>query len=759
MPQNSKRHNYYVENIILSVILSFAAVSTIFLFKPLDIILSNPTDFISTIKELAGYYMSGIWMPLIALSTLSFLILSNNKFKPTYVALIFSISLLFFIQGNFLNWDYGLLDGRSIYWNGFWYRELIDLIIWASILGILFIKKHSLLKNVIIYSLALILIQAAPLGLGLYNKINVDNEKILVASNNPSHSSITYAIDYSQQYVFSKNKNIIILVLDAVSDYAVADIFKENPELANEFDGFIRFDNLLGTGGYTRFSVPGYISGKPYLNQEPFIEYTANAFKSSGSILKRLRNKNWSTGFYKNIILRSDSISPEILTEITLDPVKKKVSADPDLKKLSLYLSSPQSLKRWLYDLFRIAFIWEGNSQDILAETSENSKSFNLDPFPNNSTDFKFINNMLHTASANNDNPSFKYFHINGAHSPHVIDRKFRIRKEASYHDAVYVSLKIAVRFIHILKKLGIYDSSQIYIMADHGAFLTSSDMEATKQLMKSQFPKAATPMFMFKDFSAKNELEVSNVPLSHFDLPSIVTGMADKNVAQDPKDYIKQLSNKTRRFFSFSNTVGDYYPKIIELQVGQDSSDPNAWSLTGREYYPATTSPAKQFDCSNDKLSLTKRDEFIRYVPDNLLDISGLTRGGLVNITLPLKINCLSSDFIIKLRVAAVLGTNKKSGEKVNSRTFHIQLYDKYASTAQKISSEEYTDIYMSIQKQYLQGDSLQLTLIIDDWTPGLEFFDTQGERVVRAGLKLHSLSLSSKNIGDKYIELKLIN
>lgn len=748
MSLNANRLKNIIDNISISFLLSLLVISSVLLFKPLNIILGNPSGFMSPPKELAIYYLSGMSKYLAVLFVVSLLIMSINKLKSSFVALLFSAGILFFIQSNILNWDYGLLDGRDIPWNTFWYRELADLIVWSGTLVFIFIKRKSLLKHIKIYALALILIQAIPVGLGLLNDINTGN-------GDSSSATANYSIDESKEFVFSKNKNIFVFVLDAISDSVFADVLNENPDLIREFDGFTRFDNVLGAGGYTSFSVPSYFTGTPYLNNMTFNEYSVDAFNSEGSLLKQLKDKGWNTGFYKNWILTKESISPKLLTEITHDGEAISFS-DPDLKKISLYISSPQSLKRWFYDIFELASFWEGKSQNVSVGSKTTKRKSKLIPFPDNSKDLEFINKMLSTATVSYVQPSFKYYHLKGGHVPYLLDKELN-KKQSNYKDAIYVSLKIAVRFIHILKEVGIYDSSQIYIMADHGSYRISSDIKEVKRLINVSYPKRAAPMFMFKDFSTRGELNINSTPLSYYDFPSIVTGLTDKDSSVKTQNFLKRFAKNKRKFYSFSNTTSAYYPKIIELQVEGNVSDPQAWSLTGSEFMPSTVKPKREFNCNNDILSLNNRDEFLHYVPGNLMDPSGLTRGKEVKFSLPLKSDCIDDDILIRIRIAAVLGTNTKTGEKVNSRNFHLSLNnDTISSDIQQINTEEFVEFPFLIRKKFIKNGSINFTLKLHDVIGGGQFIDKKGKRGWGSSLRLHSLTISKPIDGNEYIKFK---
>ena len=443
------------------------------------------------------------------------------------------------------------------------------------------------------------------------------------------------------------------------------------------------------------------------------------------------------------------------MTEITHGDDTIRFS-DPDLKKVSLYISSPQSLKRWFYNIFELASFWEGKSQNVSVESKANTRKSKLIPFPDNSKDLKFINKMLSTASVSYARPSFKYYHLKGAHGPHLLDKEFN-KKQSNYKDAIYVSLKIAIRFIHILKELGIYDSSQIYIMADHGSYGISSDIKEVKRLSDVSYPKRAAPMFMFKDFSNRGELTINSTPLSYYDFPSIVTGLTDKDSSVKTQNFLKRFAKNKRKFYSFSNTTSAYYPKIIELQVEGNVSDPQAWSLTGREFMPSTVKPKRKFNCNNDILSLNNRDEFFHYVPGNLMDPSGLTRGKEVKFFLPLTSDCINDDILIRIRIAAVLGTNTKTDEKVNSRNFHLSLNDNtIRSDIQQINTEEFVEFPFLIRKKFIKNGSINFTLKLHDVIGGGQFIDKEGKRGWASSLRLHSLTISKPIDGNKYIKLK---
>jgi len=734
-----------LQNALLAITLSFLVISSVLLFKPLSFILGSPADFIATPKDLANYYLSGM-MPYLSVSfVVLFAMLSIDKLKSSIVALLISFSVLFFVQSILLNWDYGALDGQSISWNSFWYRELIDLIVWSGVLTFFFIKKKSVLEHANLYALILILVQAIPVVLELLKDIRPQD-------SNQSEVTATYSFDYSKEFVFSKDKNVIVLVLDSVSDSNFADVINESPELLKEFDGFTRFDNVLGTGGYTVFSVVSYLTGEPYLNDVSFENYLDRAFNGEGSLLKRFKDAGWNTGFYRSGLYKAVS-SPELLTEITLDGEAIRFT-DPDLKSLSFYTGMPQSLKRWFYDIFQLSTFWEGKSHEASAEPITGRLNSSLEPFPNNSKDLEFVNTMLSSALVAYEQPSFKYYHLKGAHAPWLLDREFN-KKNSDYEDAIYVSSKTAIRFIHILKELGVYDSSQIYIMTDHGRYPQSSVVKDVEQFITSRYPKQAAPMFMFKDYAASGELRVSNIPLSYFDFPSMVTGLSGKSLSTPVENFLQKFAKSERNFYSFFNRPSEYFPTIIEMKVAGVVSDPGVWSLTDRLFIRPGIKPIREFDCNGDILKLTKQIEFSHYVSGVIRENSGFTWGNNIDFSLPLKNHC-DRDVVVRFKLAAVLGVDTRTNEEVNERTFHLSLEDNsVTSDIQQVDSENFAHFSFVINKEYIKDGKINFTLNLDNVIWGSQFVNRQGKKTTGVSLRLRSITLFNPAKRKTYLTL----
>ena len=90
------------------------------------------------------------------------------------------------------------------------------------------------------------------------------------------------------------------------------------------------------------------------------------------------------------------------------------------------------------------------------------------------SRDINFINTMLNEANINSDQYTFKYYHLKGPHPGLILDENLKPKKmkynRKNFKKQAKASLKITKLFLHKLKELKIFNSSLIFIIADHGS-------------------------------------------------------------------------------------------------------------------------------------------------------------------------------------------------------------------------------------------------------------------------------------------------
>ena len=122
--------------------LFFACMSitiTLAIFGPIELYLTNINEFWFTFREfwwivlLAGFALFTIFF---AIGTLL-----RGKFRTIYTNLVIGLAFAFYVQGNWINTDYGVLDGKSIQWDEYSRLAIINTFIWIACLLLPFILQ------------------------------------------------------------------------------------------------------------------------------------------------------------------------------------------------------------------------------------------------------------------------------------------------------------------------------------------------------------------------------------------------------------------------------------------------------------------------------------------------------------------------------------------------------------------------------------------------------------------------------------------
>ncbi len=262
--------------------------TTLLLFGPVTIYLTNAVEFSSSLGDLLS---AGISLAVLISIVLFLILLALRAFGPAGpekgTALLFAAAFLLWLQGNFLLWRYGPLDGRVIPWSSMKRFGYIDGAVWIVILIAAFVFSSGVHKFAGRASSLLIFAQLA-YGAVLY-----------VGQQEPP-SFKKYSVDTKDEFVFSKRKNVILLVLDTFQTDIFAEIVTESPEIAKPFEGFTYFRNSLGGYPFSELSIALMLTGRYYDNSLPFERWKKDAF-GSDSIPRVLMTDNWQVDLFPKV--------------------------------------------------------------------------------------------------------------------------------------------------------------------------------------------------------------------------------------------------------------------------------------------------------------------------------------------------------------------------------------------------------------------------------------------------------------------------
>ena len=588
-PTNESR----TQSLLTALLVASLPWSTLLVLGTSNLYLNNIDGFTLQLRDLLSY---SIPLFLVAtLGTTALLRLVKSALHVRLVSLLFAFSMLLWFQGNILVWQYGLLDGRQIIWGDYWLNGVIDGLIWLAVLA------WSLVRPAPFY-------RAAPRVAG--GLVALPLVALLVTSSpatrGDSHSLRDYAIDESGKFNFSKQKNVILIVVDETQSDVFKEIIEAEEEYAEIFQGFTYFRDALAGSNYTELAIPALLTGRIFDNSQTRSSFLERAYLDD-SIMAVLRRRGYVVDIYPWVGWANESIFYDERIASNLKKIEARDGGSPyteqkakevlQLIDLSLFRSAPHFLKRHIYN----EQYW------FLVDLASHAPRFLKNIVSTTDSQFEagtFVSQLSTGVEATHGQPVFKYYHLKGAHSPLTVNQELKFTDQTfaynrqNYTASVMASLRSLGVFFARLKGLGVFDDSLIIVVSDHGSgnseemyVGTSRDAavvaESRRRGIRRSFGRdkaRAIPILLVKRFGSQGPLETSEAPVSLLDVPATVfsilgvetspTGMSVYEVDGD--------AVRTRRYgvFEYRTTSGDYVEPIVFYSVTGDSWLDQSWSI-----------------------------------------------------------------------------------------------------------------------------------------------------------------------------------
>lgn len=211
-----------------------------------------------------------------------------KKLSHVYMLLLFGLALGLYIQGNFVNTDYGVLDGSAINWGRYTKTAIVNTALWGACLFVpLFISAiwpKAVKRGIFFLSLGLVASQLLSLCiLGMTSNIGRNTEQDRYLSTEGLHET--------------GKENVIIFVLDHFDDRYFETILEREPSFVDPLTGFTYFDNCTGMYPKTKGAMPYLLTGAVYKNEKPYEDYVRDAF-SSTKYYQILKENGYDIGLY-----------------------------------------------------------------------------------------------------------------------------------------------------------------------------------------------------------------------------------------------------------------------------------------------------------------------------------------------------------------------------------------------------------------------------------------------------------------------------
>ena len=444
--EDISRKSRWKEILSLCILLCF----TLFFYGPLSIYLPNAGEF--------EFPLSLIFLLVGGFSLLVFVVVMLLGFalpKKLYTfckLLLFGVSCAIYVQGNLLknNYGTGVLDGTSIDWGAYKGYGIMNSLIWIAIIAVPFViyfvtkKNKKIISPLIIYiSLFVTIIQIPPF-------VMQTNDAIKAMKSKGEEITITTEGIYD----LGSNHNIIIYVLDTADGKYFEEYINSHNEFKDNLGGFVQYNNALSAGGRTILSMPLFMSGEPFENEQIYSGYideictNRNAFSVLNnhgydvrSFSEPLFYSASASNYISNIKQQAQEISEKILTK--------------KLYKVTLFKYMPHfAKKRFWFDT---------------AEFTEAYVGYNI---YNNVKDFDFYDNYYESKFKTDTNytNTMRLYHLRGLHSPYDMDANGkRSEKRTSIEEVMEGQMHNINDMLVDLKGNNLYENATIIITADHG--------------------------------------------------------------------------------------------------------------------------------------------------------------------------------------------------------------------------------------------------------------------------------------------------
>ena len=545
----STRDPFYIAR---SIVLPACLCFTLFMFGPIELYATNQQEFWFSLKSLLPGFASLFLVGTIVLSVLLFIL--PSKQSSLFASVLLAITIGIYLEGNFLSRGYPLLTGDSIDWSSLRAKGYISTAIWiiliASSIWICLKKKKLFQKTSLILPAFILSVEAITL-------LTV----ALIQKPSSSKNSETCYFSSDQLYVFSKQKNIIVIILDSLEGPRFESTISElNTDPSELFPGFVYYPDTTGIGEYTVPSMTMLLTESHFPISVPQEEAISQNF-SSATIYDQLHNHGYSTRLFTFDTFATPAAVGKVdnIRILSAKPHGKLlVTMTKQFIKLVFYRYMPHYFKHF-FTHFGLVFDME--------EAAFSDQYYVNDLSLWNALDKKGV-------QADTDSSLYSLYHFNGMHSPYRLsrDKTYKeysddVPEEDRAKEQGAASLSMIAQLFKELQKAGIYDTSAIILSADHGS--------------KTRY--RFVPAFLIKFPGSSDEFSISDHPVSldaqYF---SLLRGLADGSITSRSEFESlcdKQSVRKVYRY-DYSGRWEGAASSVTEILVNGPATELSSYSI-----------------------------------------------------------------------------------------------------------------------------------------------------------------------------------
>lgn len=548
----------YLKEILPAFILALVASFMLFVYEPIIMYASNVNDFwfdfyvlMSSTLIAFGITFISIFLVYNLIYLFTKLVLKKSEKIYKYTLLIgFALFIITYIQGNFLAGKLPVLDGTPIDWGKYTTQSIVSIVLLIITFAIVaFLTFKFKIDKTVKYCTFVAIAIFVMLLISLVSTCLTKSECL---------KRKEYMVTATTRNInkYSKNKNFVIFMLDAIDSETAEQVYNENEEFKNVLKDFTYFPDTVSGYAFTRDNVPLVLSGVWSENKTDFATFYNDAMDNS-QLLELLDKEKYEANIYEDEFGYYREGSRKI-KNLDYDNKVDKVKFVKQEIRYDLFKYLPFYLKKEA----KIEYL---NFKDTRKQNENVENAFVW-------TDKNFCNEYLSQEVKISNDCQFKFIHLEGAHHPFNLDKNLNDIEGGTYEEKIAASFTTIQKYIDYLKKNNIYDNTAIIIMADHG-FWWETDAES---LLKRQ-----NPIFYVKGFNeTHDERQVSDEKMSFDYLQEMYRALLAGKNAKDTLENVD--TSKPRRFLLYMISGYDH---MVEYKQYGHSKDMETLKETGNVY------------------------------------------------------------------------------------------------------------------------------------------------------------------------------
>lgn len=404
---------------------------------------------------------------------------------------------------------------------------------------IIYFKKIEILRPLLYTSLTLLL------GMTFIHlkDANAAIARITKAADSAANTSEfpEYMRDF---FTFSRyGKNVVVVMTDMFTGGNMNQLLERHPELREELDGFIWYEDVVTAGSLTVFGKPGILGGMEahplVINQDKSRSLEEKIAQAKGSFLRYLQDHNFTIS-----IQDDEFLDPELLNNY-LDKKKKsnlvvrnkwehalehwenknykitKLSShQPFFNMIGLYNIVPIEYKSMIYDdgkWHQPMHINILGLQDMASRLGNLEIPIYLSHVENiNKNSFIYCTSLLTHVPWNLDengipNEIFDWDNLRDLSKGGL---------SIGHLNTEFFTLKILVKWFDWMKEHGVYNNTMIIIVSDHGR----GDSVELVKIWQGFPPIHPHGLLLVKEYDAEGELKIDRTTqMANWDVPQLI--------------------------------------------------------------------------------------------------------------------------------------------------------------------------------------------------------------------------------------------